>query len=182
VIGIIARSAWKLMNATLKRDALLWVIFVALGISTAATEREIVWLFITGGLVYVALKAFPQRLGTVAAPAVLVGAGMNASLGTFGQVLAFFAKAGLFVFRSGLAVVPFLHGGVVLEHQWLNERQLRRGWAPGTLSALAPLISKAQNSASAFMWHRQIDGGPLIRNVRITDSDFILPRVLQTRP
>jgi len=48
---------------------------------------------------------------------------MNASLGTFGQVLAFFAKAGLFVFGSGLAIVPFLHGGVVLEHHWLTERQ-----------------------------------------------------------
>jgi chromate transporter len=123
VIGIIARSAWKLMKVTLKRDVLLWVIFVALGISTAATEREIVWLFMAGGLVYMAVKASSQKLGTVAAPAVLVGTGMNGSLGTFGQVLAFFAKAGLFVFGSGLAIVPFLHGGVVVEHHWLNERQ-----------------------------------------------------------
>jgi len=29
----------------------------------------------------------------------------------------------LFVFGSGLAIVPFLHGGVVQEHGWLNERQ-----------------------------------------------------------
>lgn len=35
----------------------------------------------------------------------------------------FFAKAGAFVFGSGLAIVPFLYGGVVTEHQWLNEKQ-----------------------------------------------------------
>ena len=35
----------------------------------------------------------------------------------------FFAEAGAFVFGSGLAIVPFLYGGVVNEYQWLNERQ-----------------------------------------------------------
>lgn len=35
----------------------------------------------------------------------------------------FFAKAGTFVFGSGLAIVPFLHSGVVLENQWLTEQQ-----------------------------------------------------------
>ena len=123
VIGFIARSAWKLMKTTLKRDLLLWMIFAALGISTAVTERELVWLFIAGGLVYMAVKTFPQRFRTVAAPAILAATGWNVPLGAFWQVLAFFAKAGLFVFGSGLAIVPFLHGGVVLEHRWLNERQ-----------------------------------------------------------
>jgi chromate transporter len=123
VIGIIARSAWKLMKSALKKDVLLWVIFAALAISTGATEREIVWLFMAGGVIYMAVKAFPQRLPTVAAPVVLLGTVASASLGTFGQVLGFFAKAGLFVFGSGLAIVPFLHGGVVIEHHWLNERQ-----------------------------------------------------------
>jgi len=33
------------------------------------------------------------------------------------------AKAGVFVFGSGLAVVPFLYGGVVQEHHWLTDRQ-----------------------------------------------------------
>src|SRR5881275_1558344 len=35
----------------------------------------------------------------------------------------FFAEAGAFVFGSGLAIVPFLYGGVVDRFQWLNERQ-----------------------------------------------------------
>jgi chromate transporter len=32
-------------------------------------------------------------------------------------------KAGAFVFGSGLAIVPFLYGGVVKEYHWLNEPQ-----------------------------------------------------------
>jgi chromate transporter len=38
-------------------------------------------------------------------------------------LFAFFAKASLVVFGSGLAVVPFLHGGVVTGYGWLTERQ-----------------------------------------------------------
>src|SRR5258708_19663840 len=52
------------------------------------------------------------------------------ALGTFlpaaspvAQIFLFFAKAGLFVFGSGLAIVPFLYGGVVRGHHWLNDRQ-----------------------------------------------------------
>ncbi|HRH58780.1 MAG TPA: chromate efflux transporter [Chitinophagales bacterium] len=39
------------------------------------------------------------------------------------KLFLFFAKAGAFVFGSGLAIVPFLYGGVVKEYHWLNERQ-----------------------------------------------------------
>src|SRR5262249_37250452 len=39
------------------------------------------------------------------------------------QIGTFFAKAGAFVFGSGLAIVPFLYGGVVHDHRWLTERQ-----------------------------------------------------------
>src|SRR4026209_1106883 len=39
------------------------------------------------------------------------------------QILGFFAKAGAFVFGSGLAIVPFLHAGVVQEYGWLNDKQ-----------------------------------------------------------
>ncbi len=35
----------------------------------------------------------------------------------------FFLKAGTFVFGSGLAIVPFLYGGVVTQHHWLNDHQ-----------------------------------------------------------
>jgi chromate transporter len=39
------------------------------------------------------------------------------------QIAVFFGEAGAFVFGSGLAIVPFLYGGVVNEHHWLTERQ-----------------------------------------------------------
>jgi chromate transporter len=39
------------------------------------------------------------------------------------KILGFFAKAGALVFGSGLAIVPFLYGGVVHDFHWLNETQ-----------------------------------------------------------
>ena len=39
------------------------------------------------------------------------------------EILLFFTKAGAFVFGSGLAIVPFLHQGVVQQFGWLNEHQ-----------------------------------------------------------
>jgi len=38
-------------------------------------------------------------------------------------VFLYFAAAGAFVFGSGLAIIPFLHGGVVERYHWLTERQ-----------------------------------------------------------
>jgi chromate transporter len=46
--------------------------------------------------------------------------GLNSTLKQIGW---FFFKAGAFVFGSGLAIVPFLYGGVVKEYHWLNEQQ-----------------------------------------------------------
>jgi hypothetical protein len=42
---------------------------------------------------------------------------------TLGRVFAFFVQASVVVFGSGLAVIPFLHGGVVTSFGWLTERQ-----------------------------------------------------------
>ena len=39
------------------------------------------------------------------------------------DIAVFFTKAGAFVFGSGLAIIPFLHGGVVKEFRWLTESQ-----------------------------------------------------------
>src|SRR4030081_163303 len=60
VIGIIARSAFKLAKLTLGKDRLLWGIFAVLAISTAWTSREIVWLFLLAGVVTLLVKAFPS--------------------------------------------------------------------------------------------------------------------------
>lgn len=120
VIAIIARSAVKLARSVIGKDLLLWAVFFALCVSTAVTEREIIWLFVFGGLISMVAKTKMPAKPAFVVFAVPVGAVFQ---GQFFQLLAFFAKASLFVFGSGLAVVPFLHGGVVLQHHWLTEKQ-----------------------------------------------------------
>src|ERR1700688_2219355 len=61
VIGIIARSAFKLTKLTLGTDKLLWGIFALLAVSTAWTSQGIIWLFLLGGVGGVPVKALPAR-------------------------------------------------------------------------------------------------------------------------
>jgi chromate transporter len=116
VIGIIAVSAYRLTRKTIGRDALLLCIFLIAALTTVVTESEIALLFVLAGLVAWWIKAPPSLIGGYfkslsVAPSVLW------------QILIFFTEAGAFVFGSGLAIVPFLYGGVVKEYQWLNDRQ-----------------------------------------------------------
>jgi chromate transporter len=53
----------------------------------------------------------------------LLAAAQVVTANLLGEIFLFFAKAGTFVFGSGLAIVPFLYGGVVKEHGWLNDQQ-----------------------------------------------------------
>lgn len=130
VVGIIAMSAYKLTTKTLGKDRLLWAVFLILAAVTVVTESEIAWLFIAGGIVNWLRRAPPQWLGkgginalaATQAPA-LAGPLSGLDLPLLGQIALFFTKAGAFVFGSGLAIVPFLYGGVVTEHHWLNEKQ-----------------------------------------------------------
>ena len=126
VIGIIARSAFKLTKLTLGKDKLLWGIFAVLAVSTAWTSQEIIWLFLLGGVVNLFAKAFPSRLPARSTVSSFFAPGMLATFGassTLLSIFVYFAKAGLFVFGSGLAVVPFLYGGVVQGHHWLTDKQ-----------------------------------------------------------
>ena len=126
VIGIIARSAFKLTKLTLGKDKLLWGIFAVLAISTAWTSREIIWLFLLGGVVALLVKALPSRVQAARTVTLLFPPGAFAIFGTSStliQIFLYFAKAGMFVFGSGLAVVPFLYGGVVQGHHWLTDHQ-----------------------------------------------------------
>jgi chromate transporter len=121
VIAIIARSAIKLVKTSVKKDKLLWAVFLVLGVSTAVTEKEIVWLFLAGGLlVMIARTDFSAWKRQASMFSFLPPASI---LGTTGPLFVFFLKSSLFVFGSGLAIVPFLHGGVVQEHHWLTETQ-----------------------------------------------------------
>ena len=130
VIGIIAISAYKLTKRTVGKYKLLWLIYVALAAVTAITESEIAWLFILAGLIALAVRAPPrwlQRGGLSALVSIQAPAGSGIACAVDWSLLTeiglFFAKAGAFVFGSGLAIVPFLYAGVVTDHHWLTERQ-----------------------------------------------------------
>jgi chromate transporter len=127
VIGIIALSTYKLTRKTLGKDKLLWGIFVVLGIATFITEKEILWLILAAGIIvwlYKAPPALPRSVNTVFLMPLLLqlAAGLQTNEKLF-RIGWFFFKAGAFVFGSGLAIVPFLYGGVVKEYQWLSEQQ-----------------------------------------------------------
>jgi chromate transporter len=134
VIGIIVRSAWKLGTMTMGTDRLLWAVFTVMGLITAWTESEIGLLFVLCGVVVMLIQAPPRRLVSLVGPSkalwsapwpalLLTGFGAPATCGVLFDILWFFTKAGAFVFGSGLAIVPFLYGGVVQEHHWLNDKQ-----------------------------------------------------------
>jgi chromate transporter len=130
VVGIIAMSACKLTTKSIGRDKLLWVIYLTLAAVTVVTESEIAWLFIAGGLLNWFWRAPPKwlskgGLNALAATQMpsMSGVMSGVDLPLLGQLGLFFTKAGAFVFGSGLAIVPFLYGGVVTEHHWLNDKQ-----------------------------------------------------------
>jgi chromate transporter len=130
VIAIMARSVHKLSKMTLGKNRLLWGICALSAIVTAWTESEIAWLFLASGLVAVVILAPPKRRS--GAPALSIAAlplwsisGLSgvASGATLTTIAWYFAEAGAFVFGSGLAIVPFLHSGVVTKFHWLTDQQ-----------------------------------------------------------
>jgi chromate transporter len=128
VIGIIAMSACKLTTKNIGKDKLLWAIFLLSAAVTVITKSEIVWVFLGAGVLVWLVRAPPRWLsgGTVncvAAPIVAFFAIDALDWHKLGEIAAFFSYAGSFVFGSGLAIVPFLYGGVVQEHHWLTDRQ-----------------------------------------------------------
>jgi chromate transporter len=131
VLGIIAISAYKLTVKSVARDKLLWAIYAFSAVLTVLTKSESVFVFLGAGLLVWWLRARPKfkaggRLLSVTAAVPMALMSVTASVVDWpllGQLGAFFAYAGSFVFGSGLAIVPFLYGGVVTEHHWLNDRQ-----------------------------------------------------------
>ncbi|HEV8532777.1 MAG TPA: chromate efflux transporter [Methylomirabilota bacterium] len=136
VIAIIAIAAYKLARSTNKRDPLLWAVFGALVLVTMWAEAELAEVFVIAGLVTLFARARPTRAQALTAglggAAVVAGIWLierwfiNLKVGgeqVLLQIFVFFTKAGAFVFGSGLAIVPFLHQGVVQQFGWLNEQQ-----------------------------------------------------------
>jgi chromate transporter len=125
VIAIVVRSAIKLARKTLATDWLLWLLFTITTVVTAWRESEIAWLFVACGIVSVVVRTGVSRNAFVFAPSLWSVTATSAATGIplAATIFVFFASAGLFVFGSGLAIVPFLYDGVVQQRHWLTERQ-----------------------------------------------------------
>ncbi len=134
VIGIIAMSSYKLTAksvskfnvAAIKKNWLLWFFYLIGAAITIITQKEEVLLFVAAGLLYMIIKAPPQWMhrSKALSSVFLLDIGFwSYDTATLGKIAIFFTKAGAFVFGSGLAIVPFLHGGVVTENHWLTETQ-----------------------------------------------------------
>jgi chromate transporter len=152
VMAIITVAAVKLARLTDQRDVRLWAISAIILAVTALTGAEIALLFIAAGLVMVVWDAPPRRLvrlwrhGSsmiIAAPAhFTVGPG-TATAATLLVLGLFFLKAGAFIFGSGLAIVPFLREGVVVQHGWLSEREFLDAVAMGLITPGPVVITAA---------------------------------------
>ncbi|RFS13526.1 chromate transporter [Emticicia sp. C21] len=132
VVGIILMSTYKLTIKSvgkfnvesIRTNTLLWILLIIAAITTYLTKQENIVLFIVAGLLYMFIKV-PVSLSKSSGTNLffLPMPFLSFEWSTLGEIAIFFAKAGAFIFGSGLAIVPFLHAGIVVEHQWLTEQQ-----------------------------------------------------------
>jgi chromate transporter len=150
VIAIIVLAAVKLARLTDGRDARLWSISAIVGVATAVTGSEVALLIIGAGLVMLlwdappgwrpwrrAASALGIPMNTTATVATVAGSSALLPLGLF------FLKAGAFIFGSGLAIVPFLRQGVVVDNHWLTEHQFLDAVAVGLITPGPVVITAA---------------------------------------
>lgn len=155
VVALILRACWDLGRKTLRRDFVTWALFLATFAVTLVLKRELTSLFVAAGLIgalafapaptqhtgepvkrrpgWWSMKGFffpvfPGFPGFPALVAAVPWAGTNAKL------FFFFFKAGLFMFGSGLVIVPFLKTYVVDQYQWITDRQFLDAVAIGMIS------------------------------------------------
>jgi chromate transporter len=143
VLAIIAIAAYKLARTTNKADPWLWAIAAGVCAVTAIARTEIVWLFLAAGAFGVVYyggglprwrPSSAASFSPVALVAAVKGFAWTGSGSVAGSMGLFFAKASAFTFGSGLAIVPFLHQGLVHDHHWLTEQQFVDAVAMGLIS------------------------------------------------
>ena len=160
-----------------------WLIFALMAVVTAWTESESVGLFVLCGVAAMLAQSPPAWLKRSATACV----GIVATPEVLAQLLWFFAKAGAFVFGSGLAIVPFLYGGVVQDYHWLDDKQFLDAVAvamltPGpvviTVAFIGYLVAAFPGALAAaigvflpvylfvvipFPWFDRISGNPKVK-------------------
>lgn len=144
-IAIIALAAWRLAKGTNAKDPKLWATSAVLMLVTIVTQTELAWLFILAGFLGIVVYAPPWKRAAAPRPRlaafipipVTKGMPLAAAALTAGSLVTltlFFLKASAFTFGSGLAIVPFLHEGVVAQHHWVSERQFLDAVAMGLIT------------------------------------------------
>lgn len=147
--AIIALATVRLARLTVGRDPLLVAVMLAIGLWTYLARSEIAVLFLLAGLFVLVARTRPwERTGHPGAAAGIAFLGPLLPAGALqlpllANLALFFVTAGAFVFGSGLAIVPFLHQGIVVEHHWLTERQFLDSVAVGLISPGPVVIAAA---------------------------------------
>jgi chromate transporter len=147
-IAIVAYSTWRLAAVTLGRDPLLFVVAASLFALTVWSGSELFVAFIAAGLVvavarigvHASVREFVGRVrgGTLAIAAmgerVPYLANVAGQAPQLWDLFVYFLIAGTFVFGSGLAIVPFLHEGLVVQTGWLSDREFLDSVAVGLIT------------------------------------------------
>jgi chromate transporter len=126
VVAVIANSSYSLFKKTSKGDRLTVIIWLLSAIYTAFYEEESILLFLISGAILALIRKFSIKsnlLSMSLLPILFFASEAKANSEVLTKIAIYFTKAGAFVFGSGLAIVPFLHSGVVKDFGWLTERQ-----------------------------------------------------------
>jgi chromate transporter len=106
---------------------MLWFYFLFALVFTIVSQSEAILICIAAGVICMFVKARPRWLRlSKSSMSILLFSGIGIwdyEPERLTKMGLFFLKAGTFVFGSGLAIVPFLHGGLVNENHWLTETQ-----------------------------------------------------------
>jgi chromate transporter len=155
IIAVIVKTTWKLARTTIKKDVLLWIIFVISFGLTVAMGGTTFLMFITGGVIGLLVSYFTKQneLNRTGLDSRLRGNDRLRSIALIPAIAAlppsilaifwYFLKSGFIVFGSGLAIITFLRGGVVQEYHWLTDRQFLDAVAVAMLTPGPAVITVA---------------------------------------
>lgn len=130
VIGIIVLSSYRLTTKSIgqfnlesfRSKWILWLFFLTTFAGIFTLKNYFLPIFLAAGLLYMFIKA-PPRIGRSTTNSLVLLAGLgfwDFNAKKLGEMAWFFLQAGGFVFGSGLAIIPFLHGAVT-DHHWITE-------------------------------------------------------------
>ncbi|MBS1903970.1 MAG: chromate efflux transporter [Bacteroidetes bacterium] len=145
VLGVIARSTYKLTQTAVGNDKMMWGIYIVAAVAAVLMENEPIWLLLAAGVFMMlwTMRMSPKQIGAKLLSfnpmALMLAATSLPPTAGFVELFWYFAQAGTVVFGSGMAIVPFLYGGVVQGHHWLTQRQFLDAVAVSMISP-GPLV------------------------------------------